>query len=44
MINMKGFGKNLNLKLRSEDKSFGNNKKTFIKLMDTFEQLVQRTY
>jgi len=44
MINMKGFGKNLNLKLRSEDKSFGNNKKTFIKLVETFEQLVQRTY
>ena len=40
----KGFGKNLNMKLRGEDKSFGNNKKTFIKLVDTFDQLVQRTY
>jgi hypothetical protein len=44
MIDMKGFGKNLNLKLRNENKSFGNNKKTFVKLVDTFDQLVQRTY
>jgi len=44
MTNMKGFGKNLNLKLRNENKSFGNNKKTFVKLVDTFDQLVQRTY
>lgn len=41
---MKSFGKNINLKLRGEKKTFGRNKKTFIDLVSSFDKICQRTY
>lgn len=41
---MKAFGKNINIQLRGEKKTFGRNKKTFIDLVSSFDKLCQRTY